>query len=180
MRNCIVFIILFTWLTPVFALAQNNKEEFINWSAKRKLTWNDFKGESVTGTDVAALTSTYLGIEYHFENNKTNYQITCRFSKNKSWVAHKSDYVLKHEQGHFDITELFARKLNKAVGELVKKKNVKQSEFSSVYKKLMKEKTELQNEYDTETDNSRNKVKQEEWLKKINQGLIDYENYADY
>lgn len=95
-------------------------------------------------------------------------------------MAHKSDYVLKHEQGHFDITELFARKLNKAVGELVKKKNVKQSEFSSVYKKLMKEKTELQNEYDTETDNSRNKVKQEEWLKKINQGLIDYENYADY
>lgn len=84
MRNCIVFITLFTWLTPVFALAQNNKEEFINWSAKRKLTWNDFKGESVTGTDVAALTSTYLGIEYHFENNKTNYQISCRFSKNKS------------------------------------------------------------------------------------------------
>jgi predicted secreted Zn-dependent protease len=180
MRKINVIYLFFILLIPVIAIAQKDEEEFIKWSAERKLTWNDFKGEPQTGTDVAALTSTYLGIEYHFENKKVNYQISCRFSRNRSWVAHKSDYILRHEQGHFDITELFARKLNKAVSELIKENQTKQKELASVYEKLMKEKSAMQEKYDTETDNSRNTVKQEEWLKKINEWLNDYQEYAEY
>jgi hypothetical protein len=39
----------------------------------------------------------------------------------------------------------------------------------------MEEKEELQNQYDLETDYSRNKEKQAEWLKKIQKELAKYD-----
>ena len=68
-------------------------------------------------SDAAASTATYLGINYGITQFIFTYKINCRLSKNKSWVRYKSDYVLSHEQGHFDITEIFARKLNKMMSE---------------------------------------------------------------
>ncbi len=44
----------------------------------------------------------------------------------------------------------------------------------------MELKEEFQNLYDTETDYSRNKDKQREWTQKINDLLIEMEDYADY
>src|SRR5574338_86889 len=111
----------YLWIIAlVFSLtmqAQNSKEELIPWQAGRKLSWNDYYGKPDPASDAAASTATYLGIEYSFSNNNFSYKISCSFSKEKSWVRFKNDLVLSHEQGHFDITELFARKLNKVMSE---------------------------------------------------------------
>jgi len=166
--------------SPLFILAQDKNEELIDWNSGHRLIWNDYKGAPDLNSDAAATTTSYLGIEYNLRNNKVTYKIACRFSKNKSWGLYKTDHILGHEQGHFDITEIFARSLNKKTGEYVFNKNSYQQDLQKIYNDIVKEKEILQNQYDKETDFSRNKEKQAEWLKRIKEMLEDLEDYAGY
>jgi predicted secreted Zn-dependent protease len=168
----------FAFIVPLITIAQDN--EFIEWSATKRLTWNDYLASPSTSDDIAAITSTALGMEYHVRNNSISYKISCHFSKTKSWGRYKTDYILQHEQGHFDITEIFARKLVKAVKEYKFDSKKYQDDLGKIYKKIMEEKEEFQGKYDDETDFSRNKTKQAEWLKKIAKELEDLEEFADY
>ena len=79
-----------------------------------------------------------------------------------------------HEQGHFDITEIYARKLDNALREYNFNPKRFKTDLDEIYKDIMEEKEELQNQYDLETDYSRNKEKQTEWLKKIQKELAKY------
>jgi len=146
----------------------------------KRLTWDDYQAKPSPTSDAAAITSTALGIEYHLKNNTVAYIITCRFSKTSSWGRHKTDYILQHEQGHFDITELFARKLAKELKEYKFNSRNYQEDVGNIYKKVMEDKEEYQNKYDKETDFSRNKPQQAEWLQKIKDELDDLEEYANY
>ena len=167
-------------LLPILVPAQGSNEELIHWSVDRKLTWADYKGRAKTDSDVAASTATYLGIEYSFNNKGFGYKITCSFSKNKSWGLHKTDYILAHEQGHFDIAEIFARKLNKQMNAYRFDKDNFKEDLKKIYTSITTEKETMQNEYDRETNHSILKEKQMEWLKKINGLLREYLDYADY
>src|SRR5262245_28782263 len=104
-------------LFPFIAFAQDPNEELLNWNTGKRLGWNDYKSKPDTRSEAAASTATYLGINYSISGSSFSYKITCSFSKNKSWGRYKTDYILSHEQGHFDITEIFARKLNKKISE---------------------------------------------------------------
>lgn len=162
------------------SFGQAKDEELISWSQEKKLTWADYKGQAKTDTDVAASTATYLGIEYNFNNKGFDYKITCSFSKTKSWGLHKTDYILAHEQGHFDIAEIFARKLNKEMNEYKFNKSNFKDDLKKIYVAITAEKEEFQNDYDRETNHSINKEKQTEWLKKIDQLLKEYNTYSKY
>ena len=104
LKKCFSLILLFI---PLFVFAQDKNEELIDWNSGHRLAWNDYKGAPDPNSDAAATTTSYLGIEYNLTNNKVTYKIVCRFSKNKSWGLYKTDHILGHEQGHFDITEMF-------------------------------------------------------------------------
>ena len=174
-------ILTLLFLSLAFAsFGQTKDEELISWSQDKKLTWADYKGQAKTDTDAAASTATYLGIEYNFNNKGFDYKITCSFSKTKSWGLHKTDYILAHEQGHFDIAEIFARKLNKKMGGYKFNKDNFKSDLKKMYEAVTSEKEEMQNEYDRETNHSINKDKQTEWLKKIDQLLKEYNSYSNY
>jgi hypothetical protein len=174
------FLFLLLVASPIIGIAQDKNEELIDWSASRRLDWNDYKGPPKSNSDAAAATTSYLGIEYNFSNDKVTYKIACRFSKNKSWVLHKTDHILGHEQGHFDITEIFARKLNKETGEYKFNKRTYQKDLQKIYNDIVDEKEKLQNQYDHETDYSRNAEKQAAWLVTIAALLKSYNAYANY
>jgi hypothetical protein len=161
-------------------LASGQEEQFLEWSPAKRLTWEDYLAKPSSLSDAAAITSTALGIEYHIRNNSLTYIITCRFSKTRSWGKYKTDYILEHEQGHFDITEIFARKLAKEIKEYKFNPRKYQDDLGKIYKKVMDEKEEFQNKYDLETDYSRNKEKQAEWLKKIEEDLEEMDGFASY
>ena len=174
-------------LIPFFLLSlslasfgQSNEEELINWNEEKKLTWADYKGTAKPGTDAAASTATYLGIEYNFNNKGFGYKITCSFSKTKSWGLHKTDYILAHEQGHYDIAEIFARMLNKRMSDYKFNKNSFKTDLKKIYETITSEKEEMQNSYDSETNHSIIKEKQKEWLKKIEKMLREYKPFAGY
>ena len=165
-------ILITLFALPLFSKAQD--EDFVEWSPAKRLTWDDYLAKPSSSSDAAAITSTALGLEYHVRNNAITYKITCKFSKTRSWGKYKTDYILEHEQGHFDITEIFARKLENALREYDFNPKKFKSDLDQIYGEIMGKKEELQNQYDVETDYSRNKEKQAEWLKKIQRELLRY------
>jgi hypothetical protein len=71
-----------------------------------------------------ALTSTALGIAYKVSHGELTYEITCSFSKDKSWGLLKTPYILAHEQGHFDITEIYAVSCTKNYRNILSTENL--------------------------------------------------------
>jgi len=178
----IIVVLLFAM--PLLAISQYNEnieddDEFIEWTPQR-LTWSDYKAKPSASSDAAAITSTALGMEYHVRSNTLTFKITCRFSKKRSWGRHKTEYILLHEQGHFDITEIFARKLAKELRAYKFNSKKFQDDLNKIYTKVMEDKEKFQNQYDDETDYSRNKIMQAEWLKIIQKELEALEEWADH
>ena len=173
------FLVIFLAVANL-SFAQSKNEELLDWSASRKLTWNDYKASPDPNSDAAASTTSYLAIEYNISSSSFGYKIQSRFSKTRSWGLHKTAYILSHEQGHFDIAEIFARKLNKEMSEYKFNKRTYQQDLNKIYNKILDEKEKMQNDYDKETNHSIKKEEQAEWLKKIAKMLEEYKEFAEY
>lgn len=163
-----------------YKTVKEENREIIPWSVRRNLTWEDFQGESRRGTDAVASTSTSLGIAYQLRNGELTYEVTCTFSKPKSWGSTRTPYILAHEQAHFDITELFARKLNHKLQEYQFNKKTYKQDLNAIYQSIVSEKEAMQQAYDGETDHSRKRRIQYEWLDHIEQWLQESAPYATY
>lgn len=168
------------------------KDDFILWQENKKLKIQDFKAENKDTVKVNQ--QQFLGaisairIEYSsFQRNKNSvpdFSIKTYFDPNESWMLLKNDYVLQHEQIHFDLTELYARKMRKSV-ESLRQKNVTNI---SIYRKkiqhwnVMKEKAS--NQFDADNQDYYIKIgqkilfqknpKQEAWKKKVDRELFQY------
>lgn len=179
MRNLKKYLLLLL-AAPALSFSQETKEELIDWSSNRLLTWADYKGAPRRFSDAAASTTTYLGLEYQAGQGKFTYTIQCRFSATKSWGAAKTDYILKHEQGHFDIAEIFARKLHKELSAYRFNSNTFRDDLREIYNRVSGEKEAFQQQYDRETDHSRLRIRQEEWLVKIQEMIGELEDFRNY
>jgi Bacterial protein of unknown function (DUF922) len=177
MKFLVKYILL---LLPMAIFSQADNNDYVKWDAAKKLTWNDYKSKPDPYSDAAASTTTVLSIDYKISQNGFDYKIESHFIKSRSWGLHKTDYILSHEQGHFDIAEIFARKLHKQMSEYRFNKKTYQKDLKKIYEDLTDEKTEMQNDYDRETRHSINKEKQAEWLKKIEELLEEYTTYSNY
>lgn len=153
-------------------------DEAIPWSPNRKLTWADFKGEAPV-TDRAAAT-TASGITYQFATTGTrdkmdiDYTVTTFFYPYKSWYqSHLCDsLILSHEQLHFDISELYARKMRVRMATATFTGNVK-AEVKAIYREILEELEAFQDLYDQETNFSRNREQQLLWNAKIEAALTE-------
>ena len=144
----------------------------IPWEADRKLNWTDFKGAPPNAKKVAATTAS--GISYSYQTGGTpgayllDYEVTAFFYPHKSWYHRElcDSVVLRHEQLHFDITELYARRMRKRLGGKTFGPDVK-SEVRRFFKQLNRELSEFQARYDFETDFSRDREAQARWSAEI-------------
>lgn len=175
------FIPLLLWLLPALpVLAQYDKEELLEWTEDRKLSWADYKAPPDRYSDAAASTTTYLVIDYCIGHNSFTYKIESRFSKTRSWGLYQTEYILAHEQGHFDIAEVYARKLNKRMQEYVFNSRTYDRDLKRIYDLTTEEKMKTQDRYDRETNHSINREQQAAWQQKIAAMLKEYEAYAGY
>lgn len=187
LKNIFFFVGFITLMSFTFV-----KDNFILWQENKKLKIQDFKAENNDTTKVNQ--QQFLGaisairIEYSsFQRNKNSvpdFSIKTYFDPNESWMLLKNDYVLQHEQIHFDLTELYARKMRKSV-ESLRQKNVTNI---SIYRKkiqhwnVMKEKAS--NQFDADNQDYYIKIgqkilfqknpKQEAWKKKVDRELFQY------
>jgi uncharacterized protein DUF922 len=164
----------------IIGIDKKESAEEIPWVSERRLTWEDYLCEPVKNTDAVASTSTSLGIAYQVLNSRLTYHITCGFSKKKSWGLVRTNYILAHEQGHFDITEIFARKLYEALQNYQFNRKSFKRDINQIYQSVVKQKEEFQEMYDGDTDHSRNRKIQYEWLDRIDKMLGETDIYSNY
>lgn len=123
------------------------------------IKWSDFI-EVPSLVDAKAESST--AISMYFEQGKT--KASAIFYRNNSFVVKGSQtkYLLNHEQSHFDITYIYANKLE----QKLKICNT-DIEEKSAYDQVIKEWDEFQDEYDKVTEHSVNEIEQAIWDVKI-------------
>jgi len=168
-------------LIALVLLSSYTQEEKLAWS-ETKLSWSDFKGPPDFNTDAAATTSS--GISYRLSALLKNDQldvdceVSCYFFPQNSWYKPNkvTNVVLGHEQLHFDITELHARKFRKILDERKFSKAVKK-EIRKIYTGITKDLKKMQSDYDAASDFSRNLEKQKEWESFIQKELLRFKNY---
>jgi hypothetical protein len=144
-------------------------DDAISWKDGQKLTWDHFRGKPNTNISAAAVTASGITFEFSIQETKTRIvnfdtKVYAHFYPEKSWYikALGDKHILAHEQLHFDITELYARKFRKEISKL-KISNQLKDQLRNLHQKINKELATAQNLYDTETDNSIIKEAQERW-----------------
>jgi hypothetical protein len=151
-------------------------QEEVKWSSDFRFTWEDFKGKVPVTSNAAATTASGLSYDfstyYEHDKMKIKYNVYAYFYPTKSWYKPKicNDVTLLHEQLHFDITELYARKFREQLANSTFTDNVKE-EVRRIYKATLRQLNDFQNKYDSETDYSRNLPVQERWVKEIREAL---------
>lgn len=155
-------------------------ETEITWHKDRPLKIADFKG-AIDKRPFLAVTSS--GIVYEYSGRPIDGYVTvttyARFNCLDSYFKDKvhPTETLEHEQGHFDITEIFARKLIKTFKEEIKNTKELQAREQSIYAKVASEWQLMQDEYDSDVyDDPRS---QDIWFLRIKlllDALSEYES----
>jgi len=152
----------------------------IKWCEGHQLEWKDFKGRVPVTSSNAAQTAYEVGFDVNMVGNRFEFVVTCNFLPHKSWVRKKdaNDHILRHEQLHFDIAEIYARKMRKELNEAdITVRNL-QSKADKIYEKNWNALTKMQRDYDRETNHSIKKQEQADWDKKIMRMLKENQKYA--
>lgn len=173
------FLVLF--LCTIFLSAP--KDEAIPWRENVKLSWSDFKGHPKINVPAVALTAAGITFEFSAKESRNELididtKVEAHFYPQKSWYKkeHSNLHILAHEQLHFDITELYARKFRKRITEL-KASNKLKLELQNLYQTINKELNVKQNLYDKETKNSTDVIMQEQWSDDIHLELAKLNAY---
>ena len=175
------FISILFFISIYFS-APITEEEKIEWTKDYQLQWSDFKATTASGSGFVASTSSGIAFSYSYreENGKKNIKVnvTCNFYPQKSWYSKKdaSDYILKHEQTHFDISELHKRIFNKRIEETQFSDDMKK-ELEALFYQTEDERVAMQKKFDSESNHSKNKEKELEWEAYVAQQLITYERW---
>lgn len=168
--------IWFFSLFLIMGFTDSQDYETIAWSPENKLTWEDFKGKAPDNDWAAATTAS--GISYQFSTSgssgkiELDYLASTFFYPNKSWYQPSlcDSLILSHEQLHFDISELYARKMRKRLASSSFTQDVK-AEVKQIYKEVLEELNDFQNLYDDQTNFSRDVEQQLIWNNKIEEAL---------
>lgn len=150
----------------------------IRWSADRPLRYEDFQSAIPSSLTRAAMTASGIYFHYQSRNNKViSFQVHAEFYPDKSWMRVKTPAVLSHEQNHFNIMEVCARKLYIQAKAALGYDSPQQ--FSQLFNRINAESQNEQDEYDNETVHGTLPVPQQQWIDKVNQWLVQYPEYPD-
>ncbi|MBM1107923.1 DUF922 domain-containing protein [Aurantibacter crassamenti] len=153
-----------------------DEDRVLLWSKERKLTWADYQGSPLKTEWAAATTAS--GITYSLSsiiaNGESSLEIIVNslFYPDKSWYKPElcNDVVLSHEQLHFDITELFAKKFRTRLKTVRNDTNIKKK-VRAIFVEINADLHAFQNKYDRETNYSRDLEQQSIWNEKIAKSL---------
>lgn len=162
---------LITLFLSGFFLFGQVQDDTIPWKKNYKLKWSDFRGSPMAGNDFAALTSYSLTYSMMQSGKGLVTKVDCEFDKKKSWGRIRNDSILAHEQLHFDIAELFARKIRKRFAEYEFSKKTFQQDLKTIYLNEIKACSMYQQLYDLESEHSINRKGQRKWDTKVRQEL---------
>jgi hypothetical protein len=165
-----------------------------HWIPRYKLKWDDYQGAAPSDTGDPAYTA--CSIQYEFSGVKDQHlrdlHVYCVFDRVHSWASaehvkdHSYGYILKHEQGHFDIAEIYARRLIAAFQRNSFAPMNANTDAKTIYESIMAEERKLQAEYEADTlpeglpgaQPDENPAKLEQWQARINTMMGEMRKYV--
>ncbi len=170
--------------------------EGIRWQANRPLAWSDFKGQADPNAEphTAALTAASVSLGYELEvrgGRRCELEIVrietaAEFHPEHSWVRDgaRTAAILEHEQGHFDLAEVFRAVLEREAAALVGRpqrcpgdRNMAAIEaevgerVGEIRERVFADLERVQAQYDTETGHGTVPDAQRAWTARIREAL---------
>jgi hypothetical protein len=142
----------------------------IAWSATRPLTMADYLGRPAPGERLASSTTSDIKAGAACRDFVFTGTVQATFDPNTSWFRdpkNATPALLRHEQLHFDITEVYARIMRQKLVAFQAKVdcNKLQPAFNNLTKGVYAEWDREQNRYDQETNHGLNTARQDYWQK---------------
>ncbi len=173
-----LYLLAFFFSTSNLESGCKKTNNLIIWDQHYQLTDDDFKSKEPAYLNTLAESFIGLRVEYEYRDTLV-FDVLCTMDKSKSWMIENSIYVLKHEKGHFDIGEIYARILRKSIFSV--KKSIKPANFKiidSLYYDIGKKMLDEQRKYDTATTiPARNREAQSAWNLSIQKRLDSLDGY---
>jgi uncharacterized protein YydD (DUF2326 family) len=162
---------------------QSDTPEF-PWHQDHKLKWTDFQGKPDVSSSAVAVTASGITFSYSVEKSSIhgvtgfNAKALAHFYPEHSWHKKEAvnDHILKHEQFHFNITELNVRYFREKISKLKASASIAK-ELSELQKQANTDLAIMQKRYDAETNYSINKEEQVRWIVFVNKELKRLEKY---
>ena len=175
------YLLAFFCLFILSGFAQDTTDK-IYWE-QDGLKWADFRGTVNKDSKFDANTNAGLSFAWGLrsENNviEFNYDVSSYFNPLLSWVKPESDkaYLLKHEQLHFDITELHARKLRKKLSEVnsISLSKDPKAIINRIYQEVENERKNMQLQFDKDSKHSLDKEGEARWQNFVRAEMVKYE-----
>lgn len=177
-----------------FALISNlvfsQQPVVIEYALINDFTWDLFEGKinkrhlDEMGHNTGAVTVSSLSYTtLQTSPTHSTVNITARFHPEESWsryphLKNEKD-ALKHEKGHLDITEIYARRIRKLVSKTSFKSAKYKDELRELFKEMAQKHSDEQIKYDRETNHSINKEVQTKWNEWIESELEDLSGFSN-
>ncbi len=155
----------------------------INWSSQRKLATSDYriidprKSQSLYGAE----TYHKIKVDYSFDDSVLDYEVVTYFVPDSSWMklytgrqltaseaainTCQHTRGLQHEQGHFDLSEVYARKIRRTFQNFRLHKN--EDSLTASIRQLLSRMTRAEKQYDAATLHSQDSLAQAAWSNNI-------------
>jgi len=135
-------------------------------------------GDNTQAVTVSNLTYAAAAIT----DRSASIKVVAEFNPNESWTRYpkmeRQEIALDHEKRHFDITEIYARKIRKALatGQFTPRHFM--DAMDNLFKDLTSQHRAEQKKYDHETMHSMDAAQQKKWNKWIDEQLEELSDYS--
>lgn len=157
----------------------------IVWAADRPLTWADFRAKPVRQLDGARSAITHQ-TAVGCRNGGLVVRVQAVFIPDQSSVTYRiissglaSRVGLAHEQAHFDLAELHARRIRFMFAYLVEPCPRSDSDLEKMVDTRIEEHWKEQERFERETRFGELEAVQLEWMERIARELAELQQYAD-
>ncbi len=156
----------------------------IRWKKDLKLTWDDFQGKADPSSSFSAQSNCMFSYkskaEYISGVMKLSLYLYPCFTKRASWVVpkNKQESLLNHEQLHFDICELYIRKLRKQISSLTLTLLDPGEQIKREFELAWADYQKAQSLYDIETRHGIIEITQKQWETDVKNQLEDLNEYS--
>jgi len=149
-------------------------DEKIFWDEELAFNWDLFKERKKAYSFIKAMTFSGIMYEVDVRDEQVIINTEAYFIYGKSWVmaGYKKPHLLAHEKIHFDIAEIYKRRLDKICNayrttydEFIK--NELNLELQRDFDKVFEEMDDFQEKYDLETKHGTDSIMQKKWEKEI-------------
>lgn len=161
--------IFFCLLSIQAQVEKSTEEEAVEWKEGSHLSWNDYRLRVFrSNKGQLAITSVRHSVRGYLNEEVPDFEVKVLFIKKDSWTTDKEDLeLLAHEQLHFDIGELFRRKIVKRINGLRRQGEKQKAVYQYVIRKELSEFRNFSKSYDKATRHGNLKEEQLKWERDV-------------